>query len=461
MSWRGDVELTTAFVRNGGIARAVLVVGCTAVVSGLLLVAVTVTLLGAGDQRAEQLANLISDRGVRAGYVFALLLVCVAPLTLLRQVLRLGSAEREQRLAGLRLAGATPTDVHRLAALEVGLPALVGGLLGLPVFLAIRAVLGGQLYSEMARRDGAFYNSVRAELSLVPVSVSPAWWQVLLVVLAVGLAGAFAGASAARSVTVSPLGVARRTPRTAPRPWGLGLMALGVLAWAIGYRSSPGTPFEILFLGLFILGLLVLTPWIAFKVGTIVARRASQPQVLLAASRLAADPRPAGRAAAAIGAIGLIAGGGGVVVADLPASYGGRGFGEVEPIYSVPFALGGALLLLALALVVVTLAVHGAESLMDRRRAVASLAATGMTHAELERVQRWEIGLVALPVTVAGVLIGSVPLLVAVDPGITWWVALLVDAVTVVLAAVAVLLAARLTRPSLRRAARATNLRTG
>ena len=122
---RLDLGLVWSFLRSGGGPRAVLIALCTALVSGVLMVALTVVLFTWSSSREqEQVSNLVADGGVRGGYVFALLLICVAPLALLRQVLRLGTATREQRLAALRLAGATPADVRRLSALEVGLPAL-------------------------------------------------------------------------------------------------------------------------------------------------------------------------------------------------------------------------------------------------------------------------------------------------------------------------------------------------
>jgi hypothetical protein len=46
----------------------------------------------------------------------------------------------------------------------------------------------------------------------------------------------------------------------------------------------------------------------------------------------------------------LVAGGGGTLLADLPASQGG-GFDQVDPIYTVPIAMAGVVLLLALVLV--------------------------------------------------------------------------------------------------------------
>ncbi len=161
-------------------------------VSGLLFVALVVFLytaatsatFGGSERNAEILGGLINDTNVRAGYLTGVLLITLAPLTLLRQVLRLGTAAREQRLAGLRLAGATPADVRRLARMEVGLPAFVGALAGYPLFLGLRAVFGGVPRDDVVFAD---YDPIFNELRLIPTTVSPAWWHVVLVALAVGL----------------------------------------------------------------------------------------------------------------------------------------------------------------------------------------------------------------------------------------------------------------------------------
>ncbi len=454
--------LLTAFLRHGGRTRALMVTTCTAVVSGLLLVAVTVLQLEWSGEQREVLANTVTDPGVRGGYVFGLVLICLAPLTLLRQVVRLGSAEREQRLAGLRLAGATPADVRRLGALEVGIPATAGGLAGIVVFLGLRAVFGGRVIS--ATDPGFGEGQIARELRLVPVSVAPEWWQVLLVVAAVGALGGLAGGAALRGVVVSPVGVSRRTPRGAPRPWGVLLMLLAVAVLASGYEprsSGIGLAFLVTFIGLLVAGIMWSSPWVAYRVGRYVEARASTPAVLVAARRLVADPRPAGRAAAAIGTIGLVAGGGGALVSDLPSSSGGEGFSEVDAFYTVPIALAGGVLLVALAMVVFSLTVHGVESLVDRRRAIASLAALGTSHEELLRMQRWEVGLVAVPVAAIGVLVGSVPFVALLNgPWDYVWVPLLVDLLTVGLAWVAVLASTSLTRRHLRAVSAPTSLRT-
>lgn len=458
---RTDLSLVAAFLRNGGGPRAVMVALCTAAVSGLVLVALTVVLFTWESSREqEQVSDLVADGGVRGGYVLALLLICIAPLALLRQVVRLGTAAREQRLAALRLAGATTRDVRRLGALEVGLPALAGGFLGYPVFGVLRAVFGGLPMSQ-----GGYHfaeSEVARQLRLVPTTVQLSWWQVLLVALGVALLGVLAGARTSRSLVVSPLGVARRGPGSAPRPWAALLFVPAVVLFLLSADPNrDGGVYAVGFVATLVLALLGLAPWVAYRAGRLVAARAATVPVLIAGRRLVADARPAGRAAAAIGVIGVVAGAGGAVLADLPDTVGGQGFAGVEAFYTVPIVLAGAVLLAALVLVVFSMAVHGVESLIDHKRSVASLAALGASVQELERAQRWEVGLVALPMSAVGLLIGSVPMVFLTDgPDRYTWIPILVELVTIGLVWVAVVASARLTRPWLARAVAPVNLRT-
>ena len=453
-----DLSLVVAFFRRGSGARALMVVVCTALVSGLLLVALTVVLFGASPSR-EQVSGLIEDGGVRGGYVFALLLTCLAPIALLRQVVRLGAATREQRLAALRMAGATPAEVRRLGCLEVGLPSLLGGFLGYLFFGLLRAMLGGT-----SGGDGQVGSAVSRQLRLVPMTVHPSWWQVVLVAVAVGLAGAAAGATTSRSLLVSPLGVSRRAPRSAPRPWAALLLALAALMLVAATGTSSEALSEVWafgFVALVVLGLLGLAPWVAYRIGRVVADRCSSVPVLIAARRLATDARPAGRAAAAVGAIAVVAEGAASLLASLPSTEEGNGFAGVDPFYTVPIALVGVVLLAALVLVVFSMAVHAVESLIDHRRSVASLAVMGVSTEELRRAQRWEVGLVAVPMAVIGVVLGSWLVLVPLEASKRYaWIPLVVDAATILLAWLAVEASTRLTRPWLTRAAGPDSLRT-
>ena len=352
--------------------------------------------------------------------------------------------------------------MRRLGSLEVGLPSLLGGFLGYLVFGVIRLVLGGSTRSR-GLGNGA-ETEIARQLRMVPVTVHPAWWHVLLIALAVALIGVLAGATTSRSLLISPLDVSRRAPRSAPRPWAAALLlvlAVPLLVASTDTGNANNDLYAFGFVASLALGLLALAPWVAYRVGRVVAARSSTAPVLMAGRRLIIDARPAGRAAAAVGAITMVAGAGGALLADLPNTYDDPGFGGVDPFYTVLIALGGIVLVAALLLVVFSMAVHGIESLIDHKRSIASLAVLGASTHELERAQRWEVGLVAIPMAAIGVLVGSGPGILLFDGSARYaWIPLLVDSVTVALVWVAVRASTRMTRPWLVRAAAPVNLRT-
>lgn len=186
--------LAWTMARAGGWGRSALLAGCTAVVSALLMVAVALILLS--DTADEQLASFVRDGGTRGGVVFAVLLLTLPPLLLLDQVVRLGSAHRDRRLAALRVAGATPAEIRRLGAIEVGIPTSVGAVLGIGVFAVLRGLLGGGEYD-----PGAYFGS---NFAVVPTSGAPSPWQMVVVVIVVAFAGTAVGWWASRAVLTSP-----------------------------------------------------------------------------------------------------------------------------------------------------------------------------------------------------------------------------------------------------------------
>ena len=135
---------------------------------------------------------------------------------------------------------------------------------------------------------------------------------------------------------------------------------------------------------------------------------------------------------------------------------------ESDPFYSISLALVGGALLVALLVAVGTLAAHSVESLLDRKRSVASLMALGMRLDELESSRRWEARLVAMPMAVAGVLLGSLTFVVLGDHRSPLALAVLVGSAVVLLALVrlAITAAVRMTRPWAVRAGAVHNLRT-
>jgi hypothetical protein len=441
------LTLAWTMARAGGWARSVLLAGCTATVSGLLLVAVALLRLSDSEQ---QVASFVRDGGTRGGVIFAVILLTLPPLLLLDQAVRLGSANRDRRLAALRVAGATPSEVRRLGAVEVGIPTSVGAVLGIGVFVVLRELLGGKGI------DPHTYAS--SNFAVIPTSNGPSAWQVVAIVIAVAVTGTFVGWWASRAVIQSPLEVTRRNSKRPPRPWGLLLLVLaaGLAPTALG--ADHGTDFvAFIVIALVVVALVVLAPWTAYVVARRLARRTDRAASLLAAQRIIAEPGAAGRAAAAIGGIALVSGGVVGFVFDVIGS------GDLEDSsYLAGATLVAISLLVGLLISAGSMAVHSAESLLDRRREVAFLAASGMLESELGLAARREITMVALPLAVVGSALGAA-VLPAIGGDPLWHSirAVVVGVgITVALVWLASALAVRAVRPWARRAASPLNLRT-
>ena len=88
------------FLRSAGWPRAALLAGTTALATALLLIALTMLLLPGAP--VEALFSLVAEPGLRWGTAFATALLVLPLLLMLNQVVRLGTATRERRLAALR-----------------------------------------------------------------------------------------------------------------------------------------------------------------------------------------------------------------------------------------------------------------------------------------------------------------------------------------------------------------------
>ncbi|WP_148077103.1 hypothetical protein [Nocardioides aurantiacus] len=386
---------------QGGRLRPALVAATTAVVTSLALVVVAVLMLPAVPD--ELLFNVVQEPGLRYGAAFGMTLLVVPLLLLLHQALRLGNAARQRRLAGLRVAGVTAGEARLLGAGEVAVPALVGSLLGVVGFHVLRSLLGGNADGGPSLVIGDYGYS----LALVPTSVSPTWWMVVLVVVGVTGLGVALGLRTGSGVTDAPHGVTRRGAAYAPRHWGAWVLAALVLLTvvadlvpSVAYAVLDGVGTLVL-LALTVLAFVSTGPWVAHLAGRVVQSRATTVPALLASRRLVVDPRSAGRAGAAVGGVGLVAGGVGVLLGDLAATGGADFF------FVVSYALVALGLVVSLVVVSLTLAVHSVETLTDRRRSMASLHALGVPASEVRRSQRWEGYLVAVPMSFGGALLGT------------------------------------------------------
>jgi hypothetical protein len=222
------------------------------------------------------------------------LLLSVVALAMLAPVLifiatatRLSAARREQRFAAMRLVGATRRQVSLLAATESTAAAVLGVAAGFGIFLLLRAPVAGIPFL------GEPFFPAELALSLP---------DILAVAIGVPVAAAVAARLALRRVHISPLGVTRRTTPNPPRAWRVlpllaGLAELGFFVMQ-GTPSSPGGEVWALLPGfaLIIVGLIIAGPWLTMAAARVMARRTSRPGALIAARRLADDPRAAFRA---------------------------------------------------------------------------------------------------------------------------------------------------------------------
>ncbi|MGQ5261582.1 FtsX-like permease family protein [Micromonospora sp. ZYX-F-536] len=241
-------------------------------------------LTSVGDTPAlpETAVNLIL--GVIAGGLLFPVLIFIGTAT------RLSAARREQRFAAMRLVGATPKQISVVAAAEATAAAVVGTALGFGLFHALRGPMAGIPFTGMP---------------FFPSDMSLGVLDVLLVALGVPAGAAVAAQVSLRRVRISPLGVTRRVTPRAPRAYRLIPILLGVamLFYAIGYRPETSDGQTAVFLPALLLimaGLVLAGPWLTMVGARVLARYASRPATLIAARRLADNPKAGFRAISGI-----------------------------------------------------------------------------------------------------------------------------------------------------------------
>ncbi|MGW0838784.1 FtsX-like permease family protein [Streptomyces sp. NPDC002787] len=236
--------------------------------------------------------------GIGGGYValakIATILVVIPLLVLGASSARLSVSRRDQRLAALRLIGATPGRIAGMTAAEAVLTGAAGALLG--------AVGYALLLPAAARVPVAGGTWYVADLWVgLPVLLA-----VLAGVVATVVVSALAGL---RQVVVGPLGVARRSQ--APRMSVL--RALVFVAVIVGYAWFTDEKKDevngiLVFFAVVFLALSVIGPWVVGILGRVVSARATTPATLLAGRRMLDDPKSAWRTVSGLALAGFVAG---------------------------------------------------------------------------------------------------------------------------------------------------------
>ncbi|WBB70055.1 FtsX-like permease family protein [Micromonospora sp. WMMD812] len=233
-------------------------------------------------------------------------LVLVPVVILIVVVTRVAWRQREQRLAAIRLVGATQSQISLVAAAEVGVAAVGGSALGWALYEVGRRTLSATITFQY----GHFW--------LPDVAVPPSWLVGIL--LGAPLLVMLTAIASLRGVHVRPLAVQRQSRRRRPSPWLVALLvlALGGQFAVLPFRdrltapTEDGSPPPLAAIGALlalsaVVGFVLVGPWLVTVVGRGVARLSRSVPSLLAARRIAENPQATFYSVAAVGlaALGL------------------------------------------------------------------------------------------------------------------------------------------------------------
>jgi len=340
-------------------------------------------------------ATLLVEPGLRPGVAATLVLVSLPVLALAGQCIRLGAPARDRRLAAIRLAGATPGEAVLIATAETAVASLLGSVTGLVAYLVARAAIGEQ--------------------HTLPTDVRPPAPVIVLLVLLVPVLAAAIGALLMRRVIVTPLGVVRRVRKRGPRPWPGLLIAAGLVLFALPVqdrfetRIHPSKNLTYVFLGggvlLTMAGVVLGVGWISYFTGRLLRRYGRGAATLLAGQRLITDPWNGSRTMAALLAAviaGSVALGYKALLATNFRYYDfynqvmgspndeGIGAGAEPSFYFNAIRLVMVAVGLSAAVAAAGLLIALVESVVARRRAYASLTATGVPRRTLSAAILWQ-----------------------------------------------------------------------
>lgn len=218
------------------------------------------------------------------GFSIAAIALVFPVVILIGTATRLAAARREERFAAFRLVGATPRQMSAIASVDALAGAVAGTLAGVGLFLLLRSTVADTAVT------GTRY---------FPALVTPTATGYLAALVAVPAVSTLAALWSLRRARISPLGVSRKVTPPPPSvlrivPLTLGLV-LFVVPLALSSSSNPDFKFADLGLLLIMVGLVVGGPWLTMQAARLVARYARGASALLAARRLADDPRAAFR----------------------------------------------------------------------------------------------------------------------------------------------------------------------
>jgi hypothetical protein len=229
--------------------------------------------------------GLSTSQFYQFGFALGAVALLVPMLVLIGTATRMAAARREERYAAMRLVGAEQAQINLVASVDAVVGAVIGALAGIAVYAALRPFL-----PSLPLLGYRFFGT----------SITPTAWGYAGALLAVPAAAALTCLASLRRVRISPFGVTRRTTPQTPRfvrvlPLlaGLAVFMIPLLAAPSDQRRSPGL--AVLALVLVMAGLMIAGPWLTMMSARLLAGWTRGGSGLLAARRLADNPRAAFR----------------------------------------------------------------------------------------------------------------------------------------------------------------------
>lgn len=356
--------------RSAGRSDPQRLTGILAIIAFAVTTAISLVVLGGWRAFSVRAVGAMGDADVYPAFAAIASVLLLIPLYGLgAAAARLAMARRDERLAALRLAGATTRQVYTLTLLDAASQALIGAVIGAVTYFGLIPIV--QLVVFQGRPFGF------GELVVPP-------WVLPVAVIGVVAIALVSAASSLRKVVISPLGVARRvTP--ARLHWSRVIpLAVAAIGFAVAMKSgNAGFVVLLIFLGGGLAVLNLIGPLVIMVLGRMWAARARTPEALIAARRLIDNPKNAWRT---VGGVGLA-----TFIAGLTATVAAFSTPDDPDPFLADMARGGLLTLVITAVVAaVSTGVLQAGRVIDQRSEYRAMNLAGMDMKRMNKARNKE-----------------------------------------------------------------------
>ncbi len=332
--------------------------------------------------------------------VIAIALLVVPLLSLGAAAARLSARRRDDRLATLRLIGATARTTAALTILESGLVAFAGSLVGILLGYAVSPLVGRiRFRDEALGTDGV----------MLPV------WVAAAVLAALVLVAVGSSLVSLQRVIVTPLGVVlnQEAPRIGAKGILVGIGGILLASFLLGNMTAFGSMLAVIIgfglaFGIAVLVLDAVGPWLTAVVARRKLARSERPADMLAARNLLESPRAAWRQISGVAMssfVAVVAGAGLALIKVLER----ENLGADDAMLVADIRTGVLITVIGTFLMVAcTVGVNQAAQILDRRDVLRSLHLVGAPLAVQDAARRKAVLSPLLLASLGSVLVAAV-----------------------------------------------------